>query len=409
MSRDDTAHGTPTRRDYVKYGGAVVGAGLLAGCTGGEGDDAAQTESENGAGDTSEETGESTAYDVCMEPVGCVEFEEPPTSWLGSFGFIGDLGLSLGIQDDVAGMVFPSTWYTGWYDELPGVSVDTDAIRGIVDDDGAADKEAIYEIDPDIIAVDPNLLTNNYGFDADDIAEIEANVAPFFGNRSRNKRSEGWSAEPYAYYGIDEYVETYGRVFGREERATAINELFTETIADIRDRVPPTENRPSIGLIHPTWPDPQNGEFAIYNPISEVEKVWGKKQYRDLGVVDAFEGLYDGESSIMADYELLLDIDPDAFVFHFGVLNTEDGAVEATREAMRGDPLGSELTAVEDDLLHLGGTAYQGPVTNLFQTEMLAKQLYPEEFGEWHGPGETPEEEQLFDRQHVADIINGDI
>ena len=34
MTDDVTEYEAPTRRDYVKYGGAVVGGGLLAGCTG---------------------------------------------------------------------------------------------------------------------------------------------------------------------------------------------------------------------------------------------------------------------------------------------------------------------------------------------------------------------------------------
>jgi len=55
---------------------------------------------------------------------------------------------------------------------------------------------------------------------------------------------------------------------------------------------------------------------------------------------------------------------------------------------------------------------YQGPILNLFQLEMTAKQLYPAKFGEWptyaEGPyPEIPEDEQLFDRQAVADIIAG--
>ena len=39
-------HETPTRREYVKCGGAVVGGGLLAGCIGegGPGDDSTATE-----------------------------------------------------------------------------------------------------------------------------------------------------------------------------------------------------------------------------------------------------------------------------------------------------------------------------------------------------------------------------
>jgi iron complex transport system substrate-binding protein len=46
----------------------------------------------------------------------------------------------------------------------------------------------------------------------------------------------------------------------------------------------------------------------------------------------------------------------------------------------------------------------------MFQTEMVAKQVYPDIFGEFPGLGEpVPESEQLFDRQRVADIINGDI
>jgi iron complex transport system substrate-binding protein len=41
---------------------------------------------------------------------------------------------------------------------------------------------------------------------------------------------------------------------------------------------------------------------------------------------------------------------------------------------------------------------------------MFVKQLYPDAFGEWPGIGEPiPKDEQLFDRQRVRDIIEGDI
>ncbi|VTT86250.1 ferrichrome transport system substrate-binding protein [Halorubrum sp. DM2] len=45
---------------------------------------------------------------------------------------------------------------------------------------------------------------------------------------------------------------------------------------------------------------------------------------------------------------------------------------------------------------------------------MAAKELYPERFGQWpsYDGGRYPDfspEEQLFDHQRVADIINGDI
>jgi hypothetical protein len=52
---------------------------------------------------------------------------------------------------------------------------------------------------------------------------------------------------------------------------------------------------------------------------------------------------------------------------------------------------------------------------NLFQLEMTAKELYPEQFGRWPADEDGdayPEfgsDERLFDHQRVADIVDGDI
>jgi len=80
---------------------------------------------------------------------------------------------------------------------------------------------------------------------------------------------------------------------------------------------------------------------------------------------------------------------------------------------MRNHPVGSQLSAVQNDRVFAGGTHEQGPVMNLFNTEMLAKQFYPETFGEFRFTtqeafGGLSETEPLFDRQRVADIITGD-
>ena len=58
-----------------------------------------------------------------------------------------------------------------------------------------------------------------------------------------------------------------------------------------------------------------------------------------------------------------------------------------------------------------GPTAEQRPLVNAFQTELTARLFYPEAFGELDldAPLVVPEDEQLFDRQRVADIIDGDI
>jgi hypothetical protein len=57
---------------------------------------------------------------------------------------------------------------------------------------------------------------------------------------------------------------------------------------------------------------------------------------------------------------------------------------------------------------------YQGPVMNCFQLEMGAKQLYPEQFGEWpayedgQAYPEIPEDERLFGRERVANVVLGE-
>lgn len=66
---------------------------------------------------------------------------------------------------------------------------------------------------------------------------------------------------------------------------------------------------------------------------------------------------------------------------------------------MKNHPIASDLTAVKQGKVFQGGPLYQGPTTNLVLTERGANQLYPDAF-----EGVT-----LFDRQHVADIINGNL
>jgi iron complex transport system substrate-binding protein len=79
-------------------------------------------------------------------------------------------------------------------------------------------------------------------------------------------------------------------------------------------------------------------------------------------------------------------------------------------EPMQDHPVGSELTAVENDRVLQGTYSESGPIGQLFDLELLAKQLYPELFGAYEGresflnsPSNT-----LFDRGRVADIIDGD-
>jgi len=80
-------------------------------------------------------------------------------------------------------------------------------------------------------------------------------------------------------------------------------------------------------------------------------------------------------------------------------------------EPLQDDPVAGEVTAIAEDRILPWHEFEQGPIMNLFNIELLAKGLYPDEFGalDPDAPLDVPEQEQLFDRQRVADIVNGDI
>jgi iron complex transport system substrate-binding protein len=405
MAADATVNEAPTRRHYVKYSSGLVAGGLLAGCTDLSDSDTPETKS----------TPDRKSYTATIPPVGELILDEPPSSWVGGLGFTADLLTALGQADGAVGMADPRFWYTGFYDFLDGVSGPDSDLTQVTTEDRNTDLEALYELDPDLMAVDPNIFLSFYGLEEADVETIQEDIAPWFGNESRRKRFDGWTywpvGEPYDYLSIPEYIPRYAALFGEQERGQALLDLYEPFIEDVRSRVPEKSDRRSLGLLNGRF-NPENSEgWSVYNPKSEVEKTWGKKQYRDLKVVDAFEGAYGGQSSIKMGYEGLLEYDPDVIIFNFGITYRDfqgTNYIQKQRELLKEHPVASKVTAVKNDEMYVGGTPYQGPIINLFQTEMAAKQLYPDEFGTYPGYGELLEDEQLFDRQRLADIINGD-
>lgn len=406
MPRDDTVRGEPTRREYVKYGGAVVSGGLFAGCSASEGADS--TSSETNTGTTQEAESEistrTDTHEACIEPVGCLSFEEVPESWMAITGPWADMAVALGQRDGFrpAGF-YPQPYF---YDRV-GVSMPTDVPNPLAG--GGWDKELFYELDPDIVLCDPNYF-HSTGFDdawdESDTEEIASNIAPVFGNNIVRRR-EFHDYELYSLY------EAFGRlaaVFDERERYEAFAAVHDDLLSTIDSRLPADRDRPEIGLIN-FGSDLENGEFAAMTTDSEGVEM---KQYRDLGVQSTFD---DDQTDGMLDYETMLEIDPGILVVHGGVrLTDDDGEFSATafREQfvapMEDHPLGSQLTAVEGGRVYPGPYFQQGPIVNLFQTELTARQLYPDEFGEFDPERfpDVPKGEQLFDRQRVADIINGE-
>jgi iron complex transport system substrate-binding protein len=395
MAEDATGSDSLTRRATLKYGSAAAIGGFLAGCTGdGSGN------GNGGGSDTPEPTQTPTEYTVSMEPMGDVTFESVPEDWMAYFSTYGDMAIALGQLDGLNGLIFTDNWPMDFFEALPDVEVSFEDVSQLMGESGI-DKEAFYEMDSDVHLFDPNfikLLDDNWT--DEDFEEIATNVGPIIGNSIRRRGSD-W--HDYRYYSLYGAFEKVAEVFKQRERYEALKSVHEDLQSTISSDLPSGEERPTVGLLSVNS-DFEKGSFYAY-PIHDGN---GHKQYRDVGIRGAFDEAIEG-SYAQWDYEQLLEVDPDILLFQYGFSHVSDEEFETRMQKMREDDVGQNLSAVKNDRLYRGGTSYQGPLINLFQTEIAAKQFYPETFGEFRGVGETPEEEQLFDRQKVADVINGDL
>jgi iron complex transport system substrate-binding protein len=401
MTTDDTTTTeTPTRRDIVKLGSAAAGAGLLAGCTdslsGGE-----------NAADGGGPTDTSTSYRACIEPAGCHTFKQAPETYIVNNGEWADMAFALGQRD---GFLTATNMIPGFLFEPFGLDVPPESESTSLSATNW-DKEVFYERDPDVILMDPNYM-HRTGWDdsweAEDTEEIAENVAPFFGNNILRRRE--W--HDYEFYSLYEAFERLADLFQERERYEALVDVHRDVQETVQSRLPPESERPEIALVN-SASNPEEGTF--YPMHTQVEGV-EMKPYRDLDIGSAFSD--DIVESGTIDYETLLDVDPEIIVVHWGIGTTGDGegfSAGAFRERyvepMEADSAGSELTAVQEGRVYPGAFGSQGPLVNLLQTEMVAQQLYPDEFGEFDAERfpDVPAEQRLFDRKEVADIVNGEI
>ncbi|TYL39878.1 Fe3+-hydroxamate ABC transporter substrate-binding protein [Natronococcus pandeyae] len=365
-----------TRRAVLAAGTSAVA--LLAGCSSG-------TEEEN---DDAPTNGDDSAHSVTMEPVGTVEFDDVPESWLAYESDYADMGVALGLGDGLRAVGEPDRFHTDYYDEL-GVSYPEDPTP--LWNDGV-DEELFYELDADVHLVDPNWLEHNeaFGLDEDDVAEIEANVGPFVGN-TIFRRTDEW--HDYEYYDLYEAFEKVAQVFRREDRYEAFADLHGEFLEEVESHLPGEDERPDALLVWEGTDEPE--EFVPYRISDEGA---GNKQYRDLGVDDALDGTgIDGLSTSdrgTIDYEAVLDVDPDALFVRGHEDKRRDEFEDTVLAYMQEHDVASDLTAVENERVFRGGPIYQGPIYNLFVTERTARELYPDSF-----------DDELFDREAVSKIV----
>lgn len=110
-------------------------------------------------------------------------------------------------------------------------------------------------------------------------------------------------------------------------------------------------------------------------------------------------------------YEGMAAAEPDGVLRYWGAALGETSST--SRREVLDHPLAESVPAFRDGRYYPSGSGMQGPITNLFQLEMTAKQLFPETFGAWPGYGsgasypDVPPDERLFDRGRVADVVAG--
>ncbi len=410
MPNDDTNEG-PTRRDYLKYGGALVGGGLVAGCAGGGGGTGSEPEPTTSEGTTTGETTETAGgpYSATMAPVGTVEFDEPPTNVMVYNLLYADMAVAYGYGDAVNSLGF-STEVAGaldaFYDHLDGVAFDHEGLQQLNTGSGGVtvDAELFYTLDSDLHLLDPALLASFDGWTAGEVEDIETNVAPFFGNNYSRNNTQPPEAyrDDYEYYTLWEISERVADVFQARERYEALRSVYDGLVSTIESDLPPEEERPTVGSV--IYMD------GTFYPAKINTAGFANAHLRPMGANDAFVEADIAYGSAY-DFETMRDIDPDVILHRYGYSYYD---VPAIREEIADDTLGSQLSAVENDRFYAGGNPLQGPLMNLFQLEMTAKQLYPEQFGAWPGTDgdaypEIPEEEQLFDRAAVAAAANGEL
>jgi iron complex transport system substrate-binding protein len=375
MSGQHDASQRRTRRQFLRGSAGLAAAGLLAGCA----------SSPTGGSDG----GDGGSYTVSIEPVGEVEFDSVPETWVANNGSWADMGVALGLEPP-EGVWLTSRYHTHYYDDVDGVSVDDSEIVSLYQDGGVS-LERFLELDADVHVMDPNFLQSRFkGWTEEDVSEVEERVAPLFGNCSYAQHYP-WH-EDYRYYSLMECFEKLAQVFQRTDRYEAFQGVHDDFQSNLAPVVPGRGERPSAAVLWGVGKEPT--KFYPY----VIGDGTGFKHLRDLGVRDALaeSGVEDFHGTRAAiDVETLLDVDPEVLLLR-GYENMSEQEFQNTIVSFLEDhETASRVAAVESGEVYRAGGLYQGPITNLVLTERLAGDLYG-----FDG--------ELFDRGRVADIVAGE-
>lgn len=388
----DTDPVNASRRQFVKLGGALTSATILAGCTSGtqSGNETTTSLTTTKSSSTSSEqtaTTEDQPYSVSMVPVGEVTFQRvPETAAIYCSGYA-DMLVALGHGDAIESVGQRSRFPTTGYDEL-GVSVDKRSIADLITQ--GVSRETFLAIDADVHIIDPNWLINVFDATSEaDVAQISDRVGPFFGN-TIFRRTDDW--HDYRYYSMYEAFEKTAQVFQEVERFEAFRSFHDEVVSSVRVSIP--DEGPKAALVWGGADKPTS--FSPYRLDGEGAN---KKAFHDLNVRDAFaDAGIDALSTSTrkkVDYETLLEVDPEVLFVRGHEAKTRAEFQDTVLAFMEGHETASRLTAVENGDVYRGGPIYLGPIQHLYLLERFAGQLYPESVSG-----------DLFDRDELAAIIS---
>ncbi len=401
-----------TRRRFLTGTGIALGT-ALSGCsqrgtTDSPADDGSTDAGTGTSSGSTADSGTDGSYSASASPMGEVTFDSVPENVFTVFPQYLDMAVALGHGDAVNSVYVPEmsgTTMNHYYHHLDGVSLEWEGLQDPLSD--GLPKELLYELNSDVHLADPAWASNQDGWNQADVDEVESQIGPWFGNfysGTHDSPPEGYP--DYRYYDLWELFGHVADVFQERERYEALAAVHTDLVSTIQADLPPEEDRPTAVRVT-LAADGQS--FYTYHLN---EPGYWLADTRPLGANDAFaDEDWDGLWGTV-DYETMLAADPDVILHLWGL--TPNYSMADTREKLESNSAGQTLTAVENDRVYPAGMRYQGPIMNLFQLEMGAKQLYPDVFGEWpdyedgeHYP-EIPADERLFDRDRVAGAVAGE-
>lgn len=315
-----------TRRNVIKKGGgAVIGAGLLSGCTGDSGSSGSGsngTSSGGGSGangsngtagfsdNATTSGGSGNSYSVMMSPVGKVEFNSAPETAASFDDQWADMMVALGQDDRLVAHGRPGNIITEFYDQLPGVSLD---IEGVTALENNMNVETFFELDADIHHLDPLRMASTWdSLDGSDVETIRSEIAPYFANRYSALHDYAGD-QPYQYYSIWDLTRKFAEVYQVPDRAERLQTAYDEMVADIQSKLPPEGERPRVALsVH------SDGTFygqpSIFHPgfaRAHIRPLQPRNAFADYPQYEGFEVQY--------DMEAMLEVDPDVFIQALGL------------------------------------------------------------------------------------------